>query len=189
MTVYRWLILALWLLFAVVWGVSALKTKRTVGGRRPRMEIAMRLVSVAIVLLVVYVARHGVGHTRLQLMTNSPLLGIVGDVLCALGIGLAFWARFFLGRNWGMPMSLKENPELVTGGPYAYVRHPIYTGVLFAMIGSAIAISPLWLIPTAFSCVYFIYSARQEEKLMSAQFPEAYPAYMQRTKMLIPFVF
>jgi len=64
------------------------------------------------------------------------LMGGVGVALCALGIGLAIWARTYLGRNWGMPMSRKENPELVTSGPYAYVRHPIYTGLLIAMLGS-----------------------------------------------------
>jgi protein-S-isoprenylcysteine O-methyltransferase Ste14 len=87
-----------------------------------------------------------------------------------------------------MPMTRKERPELVTSGPYAYVRHPIYTGILVAVFGSAIGTSPFWLIPFVLLGIYFVYGARREEKLMMEQFPEQYPQYMSRTKMLVPFV-
>ena len=85
-----------------------------------------------------------------------------------------------------MPMSTKENPELVTTGPYAFVRHPIYTGILLAMLGTAIGENVSWLLPLLLFGGYFIYSARREEELMLRQFPEQYPAYMRRTNMLVP---
>lgn len=113
----------------------------------------------------------------------------VGVWLCVAGIGFAVWARVYLGRNWGMPMSLRQGHELVTSGPYAYVRHPIYTGLMLAMIGSAVTEGLLWLLLFAFYFAYFLVGARTEEKMMVAQFPDAYPAYRRRTKMLIPFVF
>jgi protein-S-isoprenylcysteine O-methyltransferase Ste14 len=87
-----------------------------------------------------------------------------------------------------MPMSRKENPELVSTGPYALVRHPIYTGILLAMLGSTIGQSIFWLLPFILFGAYFIYSARREEKLLTEQFPEQYPAYMHKTKMLVPFL-
>ena len=87
-----------------------------------------------------------------------------------------------------MPMSRKENPELVTSGPYAYVRHPIYTGILIAMLGSAIGASAFWLIPLVLLGIYCVYSARREEKRMMEQFAEQYLQYMSRTKMLVPFL-
>lgn len=87
-----------------------------------------------------------------------------------------------------MPMSLKQNPELVTSGPYHYIRHPIYSGILLAMLGSSISSSFLWLILMAISGTYFIYSAVVEEKLMAKQFPKDYPEYKRKTKMLIPFI-
>ncbi|MGH8300548.1 MAG: methyltransferase family protein, partial [Steroidobacteraceae bacterium] len=93
-----------------------------------------------------------------------------------------------LGRNWGMPMSLRQGHELVTSGPYAYVRHPIYTGIMLAMIGSALAVGLLWLLLFALYFAYFLFSARTEEQMMLAQFPDTYPAYRRRTRMLIPFV-
>jgi protein-S-isoprenylcysteine O-methyltransferase Ste14 len=87
-----------------------------------------------------------------------------------------------------MPMSRRENPELVTTGPYAFVRHPIYAGMLLSMLGSTIGESALWLVPLILFGAYFIHSARREEKRMLEQFPEQYPAYMERTKILLPFV-
>ena len=109
-------------------------------------------------------------------------------VLVVLGIGLAIYARVYLGRNWGMPMSRKEDPELVTNGPYAEVRHPIYSGIILAMLGSAIGDNVYWTLPLVLSVPYFIYSARREEELMLAQFAERYRDYMRRTKMIVPFV-
>lgn len=120
--------------------------------------------------------------------SSNPTIGVVGIVLCAAGIAFAIRARRYLGRNWGMPMSLQEGHELVTTGPYARVRHPIYTGILLAMLGSALTVGAAWFIPFVIFCVYFVYSAKTEEKLMMQQFPNEYPAYKERTKMLVPFV-
>jgi protein-S-isoprenylcysteine O-methyltransferase Ste14 len=88
-----------------------------------------------------------------------------------------------------MPMSLREGHELVTSGPYAFVRHPIYTGLMLAVVGSALTESLTWLLVFPLYFAYFIISARTEEKMMLAQFPGTYPAYRRRTKMLIPFLF
>ena len=85
-------------------------------------------------------------------------------------------------------MTQRENPELVTAGPYAVIRHPIYTGILASTLGSAIAITPLMFLIFLLVAVYFIYSARQEEKRMALLFPAQYPAYRARTKMLLPFI-
>jgi protein-S-isoprenylcysteine O-methyltransferase Ste14 len=88
-----------------------------------------------------------------------------------------------------MPTSKKEDPELVTSGPYRTIRHPIYTGILLAMSGSAIAVSVWWLIAVALIGGYFIYSAFAEERNMIRLFPGTYPEYQQSTKMLIAVVF
>jgi len=86
-------------------------------------------------------------------------------------------------------MSQKDEPELVTSGPYHLVRHPIYSGVLLAGVGTAVALSWLWLIAVGLAGVYFAYSAKVEERNMATQFPEAYPAYRRSTRMFIPFIF
>ena len=106
-----------------------------------------------------------------------------------LGLALAVWARIYLGRNWGMPMSEKVDPELVTTGPYRTGRHPIYSGIVLAMVGTAIAVSVYWLIAVVLLGGYFIYSAFMEEHCMAQVFPDTFPAYKQSTEMLIPFLF
>ena len=191
MTIDGWLILAFWLILIAVWAGSAGNAKRSiVGGWGWRREIALRLAILAIILLVLRLTgvRHALSGARLYALNRSAVAGIVGVMFCGLGAGLAIIARIHLGRNWGMPMSRKENPELVTSGPYAYVRHPIYTGMLIAMLGSTIGVTPFWSIPLVLFGLYFVYSARKEEKLMMEQFPEQYAAYMRRTKMLMPFI-
>jgi protein-S-isoprenylcysteine O-methyltransferase Ste14 len=168
----------------------AIGAKKTIGARFWSREIGLRVGVLVLILLALRlpVFRQAMRNALSYAAGSSVLVGVVGVVLSALGIGLAIWARTYLGRNWGMPMSRKENPELVTSGPYAYVRHPIYTGMLIAMLGSAIGVTPFWSIPLVLFGLYFVYSARKEEKLMMEQFPEQYAAYMRRTKMLMPFI-
>jgi protein-S-isoprenylcysteine O-methyltransferase Ste14 len=189
MTIYRWLIVALWLGLCAYWAATAIGVKRNLDSRGTWKEIGLRLLVAALVLLVLAVPH--VRHTFRELQvdqTQSALLGVIGVVLCAAGAGAMVAARIHLGRNWGMPASRKENPELITSGPYAYVRHPIYGGIMLAMLGTTIGASVFWAVPLLLFSVYFVYAARREENNMTMQFPERYPAYMRRTWMLLPFV-
>ncbi|HJU22776.1 MAG TPA: isoprenylcysteine carboxylmethyltransferase family protein [Casimicrobiaceae bacterium] len=188
MNAYRSLIVAFWLILFAYWAIAAIGAKRTVGTRERRKAMALRL---GLIVLIVLALRVPVLRQMLRIaqsqVTNVALLNILGVVLCGIGVALAIWARVHLARNWGMPMSRKENPELVTTGPYAYIRHPIYAGILLAMLGSTIASSVVWVLPLILFGTYFVYSARREEELMTSQFPEAYPAYMKRSNMLLPW--
>jgi protein-S-isoprenylcysteine O-methyltransferase Ste14 len=191
MLAYNAIIAGLWLVLIVYWFVSAMGAKRTVS--RPwawQRDIGLRIVLLVLILLALRLSAITRRPLQLQsyLINTSVPLGIVGVVLCALGVGLAIWARAYLGRNWGMPMSVKESPDLVTTGPYAYVRHPVYAGFLLAMLGSAIGESLVWLLPLIVFGIYFGYSARREERLLLAQFPEQYSRYMKHTKMMIPLI-
>jgi protein-S-isoprenylcysteine O-methyltransferase Ste14 len=189
MTVFQSIIPALWFVFIVYWGVSALSAKRSIASRAWWTQGLMRLGMVVVALSAIRI--FGLGHALRMAQayqTRSIVLGAIGMVVVAAGIGLAVYARVYLGRNWGMPMSRKEDPELVTGGPYAFVRHPIYTGIILAMLGSAIGESLFWALPLVLFAAYFVHCARQEEELMRAQFPEQYPDYMRRTNMIVPFV-
>jgi protein-S-isoprenylcysteine O-methyltransferase Ste14 len=123
-----------------------------------------------------------------SLAVHSPALETVGLILFLSGLALAVWARIYLGRNWGMPMTQKDEPELVTSGPYRLVRHPIYSGILVAVLGTSLATDLYWLIAFAVMAAYFVYSSKVEERLLTASFPATYPSYRTKTKMLIPFV-
>jgi protein-S-isoprenylcysteine O-methyltransferase Ste14 len=189
MTIFQWIIPALWLLFLVYWAISAIGAKRSLGTSAWWKQSLLRGGIAVLTLAAIHFAGAGPALRAAQAyQAHSVLLGAVGAVLVLLGVGLAIFARIYLGRNWGMPMSRKEEPELVTGGPYAFVRHPIYTGIILAMLGSAIGESIIWALPLVLFAPYFIYSARREEELLREQFPGQYPDYMQRTKMIVPFV-
>ncbi len=86
-------------------------------------------------------------------------------------------------------MSQKDSPELVTSGPYRWLRNPIYSGIILGLFGSALAVDLHWLIAAVPISGYFVYSAVMEQRYMARTFPDTYPAYRGSTKMLIPFVF
>jgi protein-S-isoprenylcysteine O-methyltransferase Ste14 len=191
MTIYDWFILAPWLALVVYWAIVALDAKRSIGGQwRWRREIGLRLTILALVVLLAHLMAHNhpMRAARLYAFNRNIFAGWVGATLCAFGVAVAIWARACLGRNWGMPMTQKAHPELVTNGPYAYVRHPIYTGIILALLGSAIGLSVLWAIPLLLIGGYFAYSASREEQLLLERFPEEYSAYARRSKRLIPFL-
>lgn len=185
------LVNGLWLIFAVYWLVAAFGTKRTAssGPWWGATYLRIALIIVALQLLrLPFLANLSRSLGEHAPLVPGPVVGAIGAAVCFLGIAFAIWARVHLGRNWGVPMSLREGHELVTTGPYTLVRHPIYTGILFAMFGSMLAEGVLWLVAFVVFFAYFVYSAKAEETLMSRQFPNEYPEYASRTKMLIPFV-
>ena len=168
-----------WIIFWIYWLVSASTSKESVrGGWRTRLAG----VSAVGVFLIAGVLRGG------SLAVHSLILGVIGALLFACGIALAVWARLHLGRNWGMPTSQRAEPELVTSGPYRFIRHPIYSGLLTAMLGTALVDNLLGLIVVAVLVAYFYYCGIVEERNLSATFPKAYPEYRSRTKMLVPFL-
>jgi|SRR5579884_1376783 len=177
------------LVFAVVWGafwlywlVAAFSKKR--GHVSWSRQLRVRAVIVVIVILLVRF-----GAFRGDGLNTDPWRAGAGFVLLVLGLGFAVWARVHIGRNWGGPMTQKDEPELVTSGPYHLVRHPIYTGILVAGVGTAVALSWEWLIAVALAGCYFIYSAIIEERYLAEQLPGTYPVYKRSTKMLLPYIF
>jgi protein-S-isoprenylcysteine O-methyltransferase Ste14 len=177
------LIPVFWVIFWLGWLAASVGNKQT--ARRGSSSLPIRAV---ILLLFFGLLRTGAlrGH---DLIVHNTWLEGVGFVLFLAGIGLAVWARLFLGRNWGTPMSERVDPDLVTSGPYRYVRHPIYSGLLLAMIGSAMALTPYVFVAVVLVGGFFVYSATVEERNMERVFPDTYPAYKRSTKMLVPFLF
>jgi protein-S-isoprenylcysteine O-methyltransferase Ste14 len=173
-------IFLVWIAFWIYWLLSAVSAKQGSGRKRTRPP-GLIIIILGFVLLRVFRGN--------SLAVHSLALQVIGVILFLAGLGLAVWARVYLGRNWGMPMTEKDEPELVTSGPYHFVRHPIYSGILLATFGTAIATDVYWLIALAVIGLYFVYSATVEEKILTASFPTAYPSYRAKTKMLIPFVF
>ncbi|HEY0936657.1 MAG TPA: isoprenylcysteine carboxylmethyltransferase family protein [Trebonia sp.] len=171
-----------WVIFWTGWLVAGFTAKSS-RGRWSRFR-ALRIALIVVAAYFIRLNWHGRGAPAV----SGPVLAGVGLALWAAGIGLAVWARLYIGRNWGMPMTRREQPDLVTSGPYRYIRHPIYTGIITALLGTALATTPLGLIAVAVVTAFFVFSAIREERFLAGEFPGSYPAYKARTKMLIPFI-
>lgn len=185
-----WILIACWLGFVAAWAVAAIARKRTARRAPWWGGPGIRLLAIALIAFVLRlrIGRHIEYVLGPPVGQGNPAAAWLGIAVCLSGFALALWARFHLGRNWGTPMTLRVGHELVTGGPYAFVRHPIYGGILIAMLGSTLAGGVAWLVGAVVFGAYFLVSARAEEKHLLTQFPVEYPVYLRRTKMLIPFV-
>jgi len=172
-----------WIVFWIYWLAAATAAKPAQGRGAGYWTTRAAVLVVNFVFLRFIVIRHGA--------SVAPWLVGVGLALWVAGLALAVWARLYIGRNWGTPMSKKEEgeTELVTTGPYHSIRHPIYTGIITGMIGTSLATSFYGLIAAAVLAGFFVFSALTEERNMAATFPDTYPAYKASTKMLIPLIF
>lgn len=170
-----------WTVLFIVWFIGFFGNKKT-----QRVPYATDQILVSIILII--------GFALLFLgpvpATGNPAIGILGVVLAFGSVAFAIWARVTIGKNWsGAVVTLKEGHELVDTGPYALVRHPIYTGFLGAALGTALTVGSI----AAYSgvvllLVAFLIRIRREEALMTAQFPGRYLVYKSNTRMLVPFV-
>ena len=184
MAILQYSISIFWIIFIGYWIVSAIGVKKNIHNNEWRRDAGIRIlfIIIIIVLLQVNSLRHFFEYQ------SGLVAQTIGVVLCGAGIAFAIWARWCLGRNWSGTPSMKEGHELVTTGPYRFVRHPIYTGMLVALFGSALTIGMVFLAIFVIFCANFIYRIPIEEKYMMRLFPEKYQEYKKKTKALIPFI-
>ena len=181
---FRLVISLCWAAFLVTWMVAALFVKRTVE-RSPGWA---RMVALA-VLVAIYVIARPIPALRRELWPLTPGVGLVAALLTLLGLAIALWARVVLGGNWSGTIAFKQDHELIQRGPYAWVRHPIYTGLLLMTLGTAIESTRLaGFIFLGVLFAVLALKARAEEQLMLNHFPDAYEAYRRRVKALVPGV-
>ena len=184
--IYRW-ITWLWLGTFAVWWISAIAAKRTVGSDWDwQSHVVNSIVGLAWVLL--FDGQLG-GPLAWRFLPMEPVVTGLGFALTVAGLGLALLARFDLGSNWGALVELKQNHQLVRSGPYALVRHPIYSGFMLATLGTAIAHGQLrGLIAFAVVAAAWTYKSGLEETFLLRHFGPVYEQYRREVKRLIPFV-
>jgi len=180
-------IAACWVLFFVVWLIAALFAKRTIERSR---SWGRPIVWIVALLLLATRGRWTPLSSGVSLWRTTPTLAVVAAAVTAAGLSIAFWARAVLGGNWSGAVVLKEQHELIDRGPYAFVRHPIYTGVLLMVLGTV----TFWgtrdgLILFAVMVAGLMVKAQREERLLTTHFPDVYPRYSARVRArIIPFV-
>ena len=177
-----------WLIFLGVWLVLAFRTKRTAQRIEPvKVMLHVLILTVAIALLVAPPLRVGLLGT--QVLPDEHGVEDVGYAMQMAGVALSIWARLYLGTNWSNMPVLKEGHQLVRGGPYAAVRHPIYTGLLLALLGLAVQHGKLaGFLGAAILVVEWKRKSLMEERLMVQQFGAEYERYRREVKGLVPWV-
>lgn len=178
----------LWIVFLVVWGIAALSQKRTVR----RDSAGSRMIQVLLGgLAVVLLWGNGLdfGSLARPFVPLSLIFSLLGLTLTVAGLAFAISARVYIGGNWSGAVTVKKDHTLIRKGPYALVRHPIYTGVLLAMLGTAVAFGEVrGLLAVGVATLALWIKLRREELFMSEEFGAEYAQYKQKVKALIPFV-
>jgi len=187
---YRYLFTALWVTWILYWWAMSRNVKETVW-REPLSSRLMHIVPLAIAGSLLSLPLPAASVLRAPLSLSAAWWSPIGLALTAAGLLFTVWARVHLGQNWSGIVTIKQDHELITTGPYALVRHPIYTGLLLAFLGSALAVGGAFRGALVMALVLFalVRKLRIEERGMRQRFGEAYAVYAKNVPALIPFIF
>jgi protein-S-isoprenylcysteine O-methyltransferase Ste14 len=186
--VYLYLFPVLWMGWALYWFVSSFSASvpKRIQNRGARL---LHRAELALVAALLTFPQFGDGWLGRQIAPRSDGLFALAALLLVAGLGFAVWARVHLGNNWSGHVTLKPGHRLIRSGPYAIVRHPIYTGILTAMIGSAIAVDQYrGVLAVLIATETFVRKLRLEERWLTEEFGDEYVHYCREVKALIPGV-
>jgi protein-S-isoprenylcysteine O-methyltransferase Ste14 len=176
----------LWVAFFIVWVIWGFKTKAT----QRREGLSSRLSYTVLTVIAYFLMFSGDvprEHLRASLFTPTIWTDALGIVITIAGIAFAVWARFYLGGNWSSSITVKVDHQLVRSGPYRFVRHPIYTGLITALIGTGIVRHQVrGAIAVVFAYAGFKIKSLIEERTMTSTFGEQYSEYSRSTGGIVP---
>jgi protein-S-isoprenylcysteine O-methyltransferase Ste14 len=178
----------IWILFFLYWTVSSFRAKQTVGTEPFLKRFVYYWLPLILAFLLLGPGKW-FGHSliRENFIPHTDLVGNIGLAIAFIGLAIAFWARYLLGSNWSATVQQKSEHTLITAGPYKFVRHPIYSGLLLMFSGHALIVGD-WraIIAVLIVFVSFWFKLRKEERLMRTLFGEQYVRYLKVTKALVP---
>ena len=177
-----------WTVLLVVWVLAAITAKRAVRREFGPARLA-QLIVLASAWALLSRSSSEFGALNHRFVPDVPAVGWIGVALVLAGAAFAIWARFTIGSNWSGTITVKTDHELQTSGPYAIVRHPIYSGLLLTLLGTALVVGE-WRAVAALALAFvgWRWKSLIEERVMTEQFGDAYEDYKRRVKALIPFV-
>ncbi|HLY19184.1 MAG TPA: isoprenylcysteine carboxylmethyltransferase family protein [Bryobacteraceae bacterium] len=179
---------AAWVVVGFVWLLAAVVSKRTARSEPVGSRLAHLAIMIAAFALL-FSSTLALGPLGERFVPDRPAIAWTGFVLCVTGCAISIWARLMLGGNWSATVTVKQHHTLIRRGPYAVVRHPIYSGFLLAALGTSLVVGE-WrgLLGLALAVVGWRTKSRVEEAFMREQFGAAYIDYQRDVKALIPFV-
>jgi len=175
-----------WYVFVGYWAITWLRVKRT-KAREKSVDRLITLVVVAIAYNLLFAQWLRIGPLRLRFLPESPGIAWAGIAVTWLGVAVAVWARYCLGEYWSARVTLKDGHQLIRTGPYKFVRHPIYTGMLLGSVGTALVLGE-WRGVLAVVLLLAAHSrkAMREESMLTREFGEEYMRYREKTGFLFP---
>jgi|SRR5665213_377058 len=185
--IYEWLFPVLWCSFAAYWFISAIWVKN-IKQTEPVVPRWIHLGLSSLAFVMTFSGKFRFGLLGWQLLAQSNLTFFTGAAIALAGLSFAVWARLILGRNWSASVAVKEGHRLIRMGPYRLVRHPIYTGIIAGLAGTALAIGQLrGLVAVILLTATYLWKSRREEQLMVAEFGDEYVRYRHEVNALVPF--
>lgn len=185
--VFNHIIVASWTAFLLYWVVSARMVKAIAERQSLRSALAHRLPVGLGWWLLAY--PQWPSPLNSGMIPHTIWVQLLGVAICGYGLFFTLWARRTLAGNWSSDVTFKQNHELIQMGPYRFVRHPIYTGLLMMSLGTAVNFGQLhcWL-SIVLTWIGFWIKLTQEEKLLLRHFPDEYPTYQKQVKALVPLL-
>jgi protein-S-isoprenylcysteine O-methyltransferase Ste14 len=176
----------IWMVLCLYWALTALRTK-AVKSRESWGQRLSYVLPIALGLALLFNSRSHYSWLGLRFAPDTVALAITGVALTAAGVALAIWARLVLGENWSAVVSIRKNHELIRMGPYRTMRHPIYTGMLLGLLGTALVVGEVrGLLAVVIMWVGFYRKARKEEVFLEREFGAGFEAHAKQTGMFLP---
>ncbi len=178
----------IWMVLCLYWFFSALRMK-AVKSREPLRRRLTYAFPIALGLILLFNSRAHYSWLGVRFAPDTTALAVSGVALTAAGVALAMWSRFVLGDNWSAAVSIRKDHQLIRMGPYRTMRHPIYTGLLMALLGTALVVGEVrGLLAVVILCLGFYRKARREEAILTREFGAGFEAHVQHTGMFLPRV-
>lgn len=183
---YQWWVPIVWLCWASYWGLAAARSRapeRTEAGSSRGIHLA----SLAVAFLLLFLSPLSIGPLGWRFLPDTFVCFLLGFAFTLLGLALATWARVHLGPNWSGIIGTGSRHELIRTGPYALVRHPMYSGLLIAIMGTAMSVGELRaLLGASLAVLAYIRKTRIEERWLLARFDSAYEDFRRDVGRLFP---
>ena len=178
-----------WVIFWVYWSFGS---RRRHPSKR-KVALTFTVVNTSLLylgFLLIWLGRGISGPLGLLVIPQSTLIAVTGTAFTIIGVVFAIWSRLSLKKNWSGVVVITEGQQLIRGGPYAIVRHPIYTGMLLALLGTMLVASTIGSLLGFFLTILSLWQkAAIEEQFLQVEFGEQYTQYQREVKFLIPFIY
>jgi protein-S-isoprenylcysteine O-methyltransferase Ste14 len=176
----------IWAVFGIYWLVVARGGEVAEAGERSFYR-PLRLMVLVVTFTLLFSERMAIGFLGRRFVQQMAPISYVGFAVTLAGLAVAVWARIHLGQYWSDKIVLKVDHQLIRSGPYAYLRHPIYSGVLLGVAGTILVIGE-WRAATAFMLLLTNYwiKAKREEQMLASRFGECLRSYQKQAGFLLP---